>query len=252
LREVLAGLDPSRLEGLLPDIIANTNHVKPHIREGYIGLFVFMPTAMTNVFVTHLPAILPSILQGLSDETENVREVSLRAGQAVVNQYALTSLPLILPPLEDGLFDDNWRIRQSSLQLLGDLLAKIVGKSDENDHANTNLEAALGPERRNRILSALYMIRSDPSSVVRQKALLVWKSVVNNTPKALREILPVLMSTIIESFGDESFEKQQVAGKTLGDLVSKLGESILPEIIPILENGLESEDSDTRTGVCLG
>ncbi len=44
----------------------------------------------------------------------------------------------------------------------------------------------------------------------------------------------------------------QVAARTLGDIVRKLGEKVLPEIIPILERGLESEHSDQRQGVCIG
>lgn len=44
----------------------------------------------------------------------------------------------------------------------------------------------------------------------------------------------------------------QIAARTLGDLVRKLGEKILPEIIPILEEGLRSPKSDERQGVCIG
>ena len=44
----------------------------------------------------------------------------------------------------------------------------------------------------------------------------------------------------------------KVAARTLGDLVRKLGERILPEIIPILENGLSNPDGDKRQGVCIG
>lgn len=44
----------------------------------------------------------------------------------------------------------------------------------------------------------------------------------------------------------------QIAARTLGDLVKKLGEKILPEIIPILEEGLRSDKSDERQGVCIG
>lgn len=34
--------------------------------------------------------------------------------------------------------------------------------------------------------------------------------------------------------------------------MKKLGEKVLPEIIPILERGLESDRSDQRQGVCIG
>ena len=44
----------------------------------------------------------------------------------------------------------------------------------------------------------------------------------------------------------------QVAARTLGDIVRKLGEKVLPELIPILESGLDSDDSDRRQGVCIG
>lgn len=44
----------------------------------------------------------------------------------------------------------------------------------------------------------------------------------------------------------------QIAARTLGDLVRKLGEKILPEIIPILEDSLRSDKSDERQGVCIG
>ena len=43
-----------------------------------------------------------------------------------------------------------------------------------------------------------------------------------------------------------------MAARTLGDLVRKLGERVLPEIIPILEDGLNSERGDERQGVCIG
>ena len=34
--------------------------------------------------------------------------------------------------------------------------------------------------------------------------------------------------------------------------MKKLGERVLPEIIPILNKGLNSEHSDQRQGVCIG
>ena len=48
-------------------------------------------------------------------------------------------------------------------------------------------------------------------------------------------------------------DRRQTAGKCLGELVRKLGERVLPEIFPILRDGLEpSRSAQTRQGVCLG
>ena len=73
-----------------------------------------------------LPSVLPAILDGLADESEGVRNAALAAGHTFVDLYATTALPLLLPAVEAGIVNDNWRIRQSSVDLLGDLLFKVL------------------------------------------------------------------------------------------------------------------------------
>ncbi|XP_067861626.1 stalled ribosome sensor GCN1 [Heptranchias perlo] len=267
LAEVMAGLGVEKLEKLMPDIVATASKVEiaPHVRDGYMMMFIYLPVTFGDRFTAYVGAIIPCILKALADENEFVRDTALRAGQRIISMYAETAIALLLPELEQGLFDDNWRIRFSSVQLLGDLLFHVSGvtgkmtteTASEDDNfgtaqSNKAIIGALGLERRNRVLAGLYMGRSDTQLVVRQASLHVWKIVVSNTPRTLREILPTLFTLLLGFLASTCADKRTIAARTLGDLVRKLGEKILPEIIPILEAGLKSEKSDERQGVCIG
>jgi len=267
LAEVVGGLGVDKMHKLMPEIVstAQRTDIAPHVKDGYIMMFIYMPAVFPDHFTQYIGQIVQPILQALADENEYVRDTALKAGQRIVNMYADSAISLLLPQLEQGLFDDNWRIRYSSIQLLGDLLYKISGVSgkmttetaSEDDNFGTEqshkiIINMLGQERRNRVLAGLYMGRSDVALMVRQSALHVWKVIVTNTPRTLREILPTLFNLLLGCLASSSYDKRQVAARTLGDLVRKLGERVLPEIIPILEKGLESDQPDKRQGVCVG
>ncbi|KAM4708063.1 stalled ribosome sensor GCN1 [Discoglossus pictus] len=267
LSEVMAGLGVEKLEKLMPEIVSTASKVDiaPHVRDGYIMMFIYLPVTFGDKFTPYVGPIIPCILKALADENEFVRDTALRAGQRIIMMYAETAIALLLPQLEQGLFDDLWRIRFSSVQLLGDLLFHISGvtgkmtteTASEDDNFGTSqstkaIIGALGAERRNRVLAGLYMGRSDTQLVVRQASLHVWKIVVSNTPRTLREILPTLFTLLLGFLASTCADKRTIAARTLGDLVRKLGEKILPEIIPILEEGLRSDKSDERQGVCIG
>uniref|UniRef100_A0A0D9YYV8 TOG domain-containing protein n=1 Tax=Oryza glumipatula TaxID=40148 RepID=A0A0D9YYV8_9ORYZ len=265
LSEVLAALGKDYFDQILPDIIRNCSHQKASVRDGHLTLFRYLPRSLGGVFQNYLQIVLPAILDGLADENESVRDAALSAGHVFVEHYATSSLPLLLPAIEDGIFSDNWRIRQSSVELLGDLLFKVAGTSGKaileggSDDEGASTEAhgraiidVLGREKRNEVLAAIYMVRSDVSLTVRQAALHVWKTIVANTPRTLKEIMPVLMDTLISSLASSSSERRQVAGRSLGELVRKLGERVLPSIIPILSQGLKDPDASRRQGVCIG
>ncbi|RKP33415.1 armadillo-type protein, partial [Dimargaris cristalligena] len=127
LSEILAGLGIDRMTALLPEIVANTTHAKVNVREGYMSLLIYLPLTFGTRFQTYLPDILTPIVRGLADESEYVRDASLRAGQIVIHNFVKEAISLMLPQLEEGMFDANWRIRNSSVELIGDLLFKITG-----------------------------------------------------------------------------------------------------------------------------
>lgn len=266
LSEVLSGLGMERLEGLLPDIIANAQSPRPTVREGFMSLLVFLPSTFGTRFQPHLPKIITPILGGLSDTEEYVRDAAMRAGRMVVTNYSNKAIDLLLPELERGMFDPGWRIRQSSITLVGELLFKVSGISGkvsdleekevavEANNAESSRRAlleVLGQERRDRILSALYLVRQDGVVVVRQSSIQIWKILVHNTPRTVREILPELINQVIFLISGDQFEQQETAGRTMAELCRKFGEKILDEVVPILKVKLTSTDSRTREGVCL-
>jgi hypothetical protein len=134
----------------------------------------------------------------------------------------------------------------------------VKGDGDTQDDvrkaekAQAQISLALGAETRKRVLSGLYLARSDSVHAVRQSALQVWKTVVSVTGRTLRDILPVLVSKIIDDLASGSEERTTVAGRCLGDIVSKLGDSVLPQVIPVLRNALYDGDQHTKRGVCVG
>lgn len=272
LCEVLVALGKERVEATLFDeIFPLARHPKFSVREGVLWIIAFLPPAFGKGFSVFLHDALPIVVAGLSDEAESVRDVAMHSGHVVVNAHALSHTKDILPSLEAGLFDDSWRIRQSSVTLLGDLMYRIsgtravgvseanAGDVDEDDDSagsaagDKAIIKILGMDRRNAILASLYMIRSDTSAVVRQSALQVWKSVVANTPKTLRQILDTLMGAIVNALAGNNLEKQTMAGRTLGEIVRKLGEHVMPEVVPILRAGLAPTNSTgMRQGACIG
>ncbi|KAH9925947.1 ARM repeat-containing protein [Epithele typhae] len=265
LSEVLAGLGMERMEGLLPDIITNAQSPRSTVREGFMSLLVFLPATFGARFQPHLPKIIPPILSGLADTEDYVRDAAMRAGRMMVNNYSTKAIDLLLPELERGMFDPGWRIRQSSITLVGELLFKVSGISgkaeieeDEEAEETTMAEGSrkalvevLGVERRDRILAALYLARQDAVNVVRQSSVHIWKALVHNTPRTVREILPELLTQIVLLLTSEESDQEETAGRTVTELCRKSGEKLLAEIVTILRENAKSSDTRKREGVCL-
>lgn len=97
--------------------------------------------------------------------------------------------------------------QHSSVTLVGELLFKfsgISGKAELDDDEEADVAAVetyrralvevLGKERRDRILSALYIVRHDSVIAVRQAAMHIWKVLVHNTPRTGTKSLAIQSS----------------------------------------------------------
>lgn len=260
LSEVLAGLGTTRLEDTLPTILQNVSSTKPSVREGFMTLFIFLPACFGNSFAQYLSQIIPSILGGLADDLEAIRDIALRAGRLLVKNFATKAIDLLLPELQRGLADDSYRIRLSSVELVGDLLFNLTGISSNTDaeeedesaaQAGQSLLEVLGEEKRNKVLSSLYICRCDTSGLVRSAAIAVWKALVA-TPRTLRELVPTLTQMIIVRLASSNMEHKVIAGNALGEVIRKAGEGVLAALLPLLEEGLQtSTDPDNRQGICI-
>lgn len=260
LSEVLAGLGTTRLEQTLPTILQNVTSSKAAVREGFMSLFIYLPACFGNGFANYLARVIPPILSGLADDVESIRETALRAGRLLVKNFAARSVDLLLPELERGLADDSHRIRLSSVELVGDLLFNLTGISgkaegdeieDNANEAGQSLLEVLGEEKRNKILSSLYICRNDTSGLVRTAAVNIWKALVS-TPRTLRELIPTLTRLLIRRLASNNMEQKVIAGNALGELIRKAGDGVLSTLLPTLEAGLTSStDVDAKQGICI-
>lgn len=100
-----------------------------------------------------------------------------------------------------------------------------------NESSRRALVEILGEERRDRILTSLYLVRQDGVGVVRQASIQIWKALVNNTPRtgmavefirfvadvniSVREMLPELVRQILYLISSDEFEQQEVSVPSL-------------------------------------
>ncbi|CDK24258.1 unnamed protein product [Kuraishia capsulata CBS 1993] len=261
LAEVVSGLGINKLEEILPIILAGASNSRAFIRAGFMPLLLFLPVCFGSQFSPYLNRVIPPVLAGLADSDEDIRETALRAGRLIVKNYATKAVDLLLPELELGLSDVNYRIRLSSLELTGELLFQVTGITGKADLAETQgdviggvnkaLIQVLGQDRRDRILALLFVCRSDTALAVRNAAVDIWKALVANTPRTVKEILPVLTGVIVRRLASSEETQRHTAAQTLGDLVRRVGGDALSQLLPTLEQALVSSDSDSKQGICV-
>lgn len=165
-----------------------------------------------------------------------------------------------------GLLDEEWRIRHASVLLLGDLLYKLCGATgkgtttsgDGNEDVSFGTEAyaraitgALGDARRHQTLAALYLCRCDVTQAVRAAATHVWNVVVPNTPRTIREVQTELWQLVLSSLAAKSDVRQAIGARCIGELVTKLGDRLVADVLPTISQAAMARAEQQRSGVAL-
>ena len=211
---------------------------------------------VTQHAMSHTSLLLPVIEKSMFDADWRIRQSAVQllgdllfkvAGirRAGVDKYGNSNAEMEEKKNEETQNDDE-----------NDLEGENV-EYDADSHVGSNkaekaLVQGLGEDRHRDVIAALFIARADNSIVVRQAAIQVWKMVVHNTGRTMRQILPSLMDYIVRFLSSDEEDKRFTAGTALGEIVRKLGDRVLPAMVPILTEGLAADDSAKRQGICRG
>lgn len=81
-----------------------------YIRESYRSVMVFLATCYDQ-FVKYLPKLLPIMIQGLSDEVEDVRKISMRNVKICIKLFGRIAPLQLVDPIMEMMFHKDFRVR---------------------------------------------------------------------------------------------------------------------------------------------
>lgn len=251
LTPYLPQLIPPLLRGLadqLDDIRDNALKAGRRIVRGYATIAVDL--------------LLPELENGLWSPSWRIRLASVElvgdlmmellgkgASDSVSERMKALS---VAPPTSDGdTVEDEQKEADKAIEAEAQASVTETSEKESGNYVEINLKnlEVLGVERRDRVLSSLFVCRADVVAAVRQAALDTWLNLIQNTPRAVKLILPTLVLMLVKRLGDEDDELQSNAARALAELVRRVS-SALKNILPTFLDLLN--DRDARQGICLG
>ena len=115
----------------------------------------YLPTSFGN-FVEYLQVLLPIMIEGLADQSEEVRKVSLRNVKICIQQYGKKASEMLCQPILDMMFDKDSKVRMSSSILMYQLVKEMENDIIKSQPKYVNMTMKY------QILSAMFVGKFDP------------------------------------------------------------------------------------------
>jgi hypothetical protein len=132
------------------------------------------------------------MIQGLSDDTEEVRKISLRNVKICIKLYGKQAPNQLVMPIMEMMFHRDFRVRQSSSVLMYQLVKEL-----ENDIIKSQPKY-VSQETKSEILSSMFILKYDIIERVATQAAQIWKNIIENQLKVLKSIINVLTKQIFD------------------------------------------------------
>ena len=225
--EVLIRLSPTYWEQALPRILELCRHPDYFTRVCFLGVLIFLPEYTAGRFEEHLYEMLPAIFDNLSHENDEVRSVAVRIMQIIIKGYSRKYLDKLLPPLEAGLFSSNYKTRQSSIILVGEMMELI----ESMDRREGKKEGTIPYDQKNRLLSAIYILRSDHTGTIHTQAAKIWKDLVENTPRVIPTLTSYVVERLLEIAESPHTETLNIVTAAIQNILEKYEEKLFQDYL---------------------
>lgn len=114
------------------------------------------------------------MIQGLADEADEVRKISMRNVKICIKQYSKNYPNQLVLPVMRMMFNENCQVRESAGTLM-----HIMIKELENDVLKSS-PVYIDIDTKQRILASMFICKYDPIEKNGVQAGWYWKAIVDN------------------------------------------------------------------------
>jgi len=139
LSEVISAHGDNFFSNQCKEIITLARSKEVHLRESYRTVMAYLPTSFEN-FVNYLLVLLPIMIEGLADDSDEVRKVSMRNVKLCIQQFGKKASEMLCTPILAMMFDKDWRVRMSSSILMYQLVKEMENDVIKSSPKYINIE----------------------------------------------------------------------------------------------------------------